>query len=205
MYSRLEHTGIFIRQYKLSKPVPNTSGETAQTGSEPPDRTWRRRALKPELRATLSTVGATRWLPPYSRVSVQWSLPWCAHQNLPGALAAFMYPVLPFGDWSCRSGCERAGGPPAPELHRWVSKLADGEQRPGKKAICLRQQGLSVRARPSSQVPWLTRCSSYYISRSTNTGVFLPKLPGWPPLPEGPPWRVERGFSLPLGAPLNDF
>lgn len=35
MYSRLEHTGIFIRQYKLSKPIPNTTGESAQTGSEP--------------------------------------------------------------------------------------------------------------------------------------------------------------------------
>lgn len=35
MYSRLEHTGIFIRQYKVSKPIPNTTGESAQTGSEP--------------------------------------------------------------------------------------------------------------------------------------------------------------------------
>lgn len=45
MYSRLECTSIFIRQYKLLKPIPNTSGETAQTGSEPPDRTWRWRDL----------------------------------------------------------------------------------------------------------------------------------------------------------------
>lgn len=102
MYSRLECTGIFIRQYKLLKPIPNISGETAQTGSEPPDRSWRWRDLN--------------WAKGYTVHCGSYPLASCIlsgleNQSQPsgpflgvhfrtfwGALAGFTYPVLPFGD-----------------------------------------------------------------------------------------------------------